>query len=578
MSGSLRVVDRIVGPVRLRLSIVGLISAAAGMTEALLLLIIARGAAAAVAGSDNDGSAVSIPFGLTVENLLWLGLVLVVLVFLLQLVAASAVAGLYSVSIHRARDRFLTKYSKTPWPAKAEIESSEVVQAATNVANKTAEAVLAAAQSITAGANFTALLVGALLINPLGALALIVGVFALLILVVPLIRIGRRTNARLVKDNLALLRAIQQYSVIGREVEVFGVQRESVSPIVELSSVQADGMRRARFALSAGSIVFKTSALGLIVVILLVARSFDGVSVAEFGGIALILLRSVSYGQAAQTQAQTFIESGPWVGDLDRLFDRLGTEQDSHRFQPTKVLDSRAGVNIRLDGVSFAYPGGTDALTDLNLELPSGQMIGVIGPSGAGKTTLIELLLRLRVPTSGVIWVNDVDLNQIDGASWNDRIAFVPQEPVLIRGTVRDNVRFFRDGISDEMVMNALQLAGVDFDSRAWIDGIDTDVGSLGDNVSGGQKQRVAIARALVGSPQLLVLDEPTSALDIASETTVTESLQKIRAGMTIVVIAHRLTTLRDCDLVVALDGGRIRAVGTPETLEELSAYMLADK
>jgi ATP-binding cassette subfamily B protein len=200
--------------------------------------------------------------------------------------------------------------------------------------------------------------------------------------------------------------------------------------------------------------------------------------------------------------------------------------------------------------------------------LGSGESLGVVGPSGAGKSTLIELLARLRLPTTGAIRVQGLEYQSISAAEWTRAVAFVPQEPKLLVGTVRENVCFHRWVASDDDVWAALTLARLADDIVRLPEGLDTHLGERANRLSGGQKQRLSIARALLTRPQLLILDEPTSALDTASERSITDTLRDLRNATTQIVIAHRLSTISGCDRLLLLKDGVQAGFGPPSELK----------
>jgi ABC-type multidrug transport system fused ATPase/permease subunit len=217
-----------------------------------------------------------------------------------------------------------------------------------------------------------------------------------------------------------------------------------------------------------------------------------------------------------------------------------------------------------LVGVGYRYPAGHEALADVDLRLGVGEALGVAGPSGAGKSTLVQVLLGLRVPTAGRYLVDGRPAAAYRAGDWARTVSLVPQEPKLIEGTIADNIRFLRAGITDRQVETASRQAGLDRDIAAWPEGIDRRVGPRHRALSGGQRQRVAIARALAGAPSLLVLDEPTSALDVECERVIQDTLAALKGAVTVVVIAHRLTTLQRCDRILLLRDGRVEACGSP--------------
>ena len=194
-------------------------------------------------------------------------------------------------------------------------------------------------------------------------------------------------------------------------------------------------------------------------------------------------------------------------------------------------------------------------------------MVGLIGPSGAGKTTVFDMVLRLLEPTKGALVLDGVPVSNIDINVWRKHIAYVPQDIFLINGTVRDNIRFFDENISDEDVTEAAKKAYIYKMIEKLPKSFDTEVGERGIMLSAGQRQRIAIARALARKPQLLLLDEATSALDTESEQHIQRAIHELKGKVTVCVIAHRLSTVHEADMLYVLEDGRIIESGTPSDL-----------
>jgi ABC-type multidrug transport system fused ATPase/permease subunit len=230
---------------------------------------------------------------------------------------------------------------------------------------------------------------------------------------------------------------------------------------------------------------------------------------------------------------------------------------------------------LAFDRVSFSYIPDRPVLQDLFFRVEAGETIGIIGPTGAGKSTISHLLLRLLEPTAGTYLLNERPISNFSLADWQSRVAYVPQEPRLFSGTVAENIRFFRP-LDDARVENAARLAYVHDEIIAMAQGYATPIGQQADAVSGGQRQRICLARALAGSPQVLLLDEPTSALDLLSEAAVEASLRELHGQVTIFIIAHRTSVLGICDRVLVLEDGRISAFGPVAELAQADAYYRA--
>jgi subfamily B ATP-binding cassette protein HlyB/CyaB len=218
--------------------------------------------------------------------------------------------------------------------------------------------------------------------------------------------------------------------------------------------------------------------------------------------------------------------------------------------------------------VNFRYRvDGPEVLRGIDLDIPAGQVVGVVGSSGSGKSTLAKLVQRLYVPESGRVLVDGIDLAMVD-ASWLRRqIGVVLQENVLFNRTVRENIALADPGMPLDRVVAAARLAGAHDFILQLPEGYDTMIGERGGTLSGGQRQRVAIARALVTDPRILVFDEATSALDLESEQAIQRNMRQICKGRTVLIIAHRLSTVRRCDRIITVEQGRIVEEGRHEDL-----------
>jgi ATP-binding cassette subfamily C protein len=242
-----------------------------------------------------------------------------------------------------------------------------------------------------------------------------------------------------------------------------------------------------------------------------------------------------------------------------------------HRGEPLEPVPLRR--SIRLEQVSYRYPGADrNAVDGVDVEIGTGESIGIVGPTGGGKSTLIDLVLGLLSPDSGRVLVDDSDIHtQLDG--WQRNLGVVPQAVYLLDSTLRRNIALgvADDAIDDARVQEAIRLAQLEPFVAALPKGLDTAVGERGVRLSGGERQRVAIARALYRRPAVIVFDEGTSALDNETESELLRALASLRRGRTLLIVAHRLTTVRDCDRILVVDGGRIIDQGTFDGLIDRS-------
>jgi ATP-binding cassette subfamily B protein len=224
---------------------------------------------------------------------------------------------------------------------------------------------------------------------------------------------------------------------------------------------------------------------------------------------------------------------------------------------------------IVLDNVGFRYPARpeTSALDGVSLTVEAGETVALVGPSGAGKSTVLQLLMRFYDPQSGAIRLDGVDLRDMARADFRGAMALVPQDPVIFAASALENIRFGRPEASEAEVQEAARAAAAHDFIAALPQGYGTYLGERGVMLSGGQKQRIAIARAILRDAKVLLLDEATSALDAESERAVQAAVDRLAQGRTLVVVAHRLATVKRADRIVVFDQGRIAAIGTHEAL-----------
>ena len=234
----------------------------------------------------------------------------------------------------------------------------------------------------------------------------------------------------------------------------------------------------------------------------------------------------------------------------------------------TQVLAWGEG-RVRFEDVSFAYNERTQTLKDVSFAVEPGQMIALAGPSGAGKSTILNLLLRFYDPSEGCVLIDEQNIREVTQQSLREGMAFVPQEAFLFNGSIADNIAYGRPDATREEMESATRAANAHDFIAALPDGYDTEIGERGLKLSGGQRQRLAIARAFLADPQLLILDEPTSAVEAESETIVQQSLERLMNGRTTFVTSHRLSLIRNADLILVFDGGQLVERGTHAQLLE---------
>jgi len=413
-----------------------------------------------------------------------------------------------------------------------------------------------------------------LAVTSLYLFSLNLGLMALLIL--PIMAIGRKVKklSRESQDKIAdasalageILNAVptvQAYTQEQREIKRFADR-------AEVSFITAIRRSRVRAALTA---IIIMAVMGSIIFVLWIGANLVNAGTMTGGQLASFVLYATLVAGGVSTMAEVWGDVMRATGATERLLELLHAKPAIVGADTAQLLPQTGKAEIQFDKVSFRYPSRlqTTALDKITLDIASGESVALVGPSGAGKTTLFQLLLRFYDVTDGSIRFNGQDIRNLSLHELRGKIAIVPQDSVIFSANALENIRYGRPDASDEEVIAAAKSAQVEEFINRLPDGYQTFLGERGTRLSGGQRQRIAIARAILKNAPLLLLDEATSALDAESEILVQEGLNAAMQGRTTLIIAHRLATVKKVDRIIVMDEGRIVEMGSPEDLRNQS-------
>jgi ABC-type multidrug transport system fused ATPase/permease subunit len=550
--------------------IVGLMcfSLLAGFTESLILTAVAQAAAALVAGM----ARVQVAMGplhedASVGTLLTVAFALALLRLALM-APLSVLPARIAASVQAAmRLNLFTAFTSASWTAQATDLEGHLQELMTSQVAAASQGAIQGTQCIIAGLSLLVLVFTALLLNVIAAVLVLGAAVTLFLLLRPLNAVGKRHAGALSQAQMRFASGVGEATRLAEETHVFGVAAGQRDRMAGLVTSTRDLVLRTQLLGNLIPNLYRGLIYVLVVGALGVLHVTHSGHIASLGAVVLLLVRAGGYGQALQGSYQFVLQALPYV-------ERVQDAEMRYRAS-TAVAGDRSFSEIRslaFEEVTFAYTPGRPVLRDLTFAVSGGEAVGVVGPSGAGKSTLVQILLRLRPPERGRYLVNGIPVEQISEPDWRARVAYVPQEPRLLHASVADNIRYFRK-VDDAAVEEAARLARIHDDVVGWVHGYDTLIGPRADAISGGQQQRICIARALVAKPELLVLDEPSSALDPRSESLLQESLRGLAARVTLIIIAHRFSTLEICTRVMVVVDGRLEAFDTPMNLIKENAY-----
>ena len=491
-------------------------------------------------------------------RILLLVLAIYVVAALLQLIQGRVLTGAVNRTIFRLRRDVEDKLNRLALPYFDQQPRGELLSRVTNDIDNVAQSLQQTLSQLLTSLLTVVAMVGMMIwISPL------LSVIALVTIPVTMVvtgMIGKRSQKHFVQQwkSTGDVNAVVEETFTGHElVKVFGRQAEADHEF----AVRNDALHHASFRAQFIS--------GIIMPTMMFIGNLNYVAVAVVGGLR------VASGTMSLGDVQAFIQysrqftqpltqvasmanlmqSG--VASAERVFAVLDApEQEPDNAEPARVEQTRG--RVAFDGVSFAYRADTPLIEDLDLVVEPGQTVAIVGPTGAGKTTLVNLILRFYELDGGRITLYGVDITAMSRNDLRSRIGMVLQDTWLFGGTIHDNIAYGRPGATDEEVLEAARATYVDRFVHSLPDGYQTVLNAEADNISAGERQLITIARAFLAAPSLLILDEATSSVDTRTELLVQKAMSALRSDRTSFVIAHRLSTIRDADLILVMEDGRI--------------------
>lgn len=544
---------------------VGVLALVAGFAEAGALVVIVALGADALGGAADAAGAVGLQ-SLRPSEQVGLGAVLIAVALAANVVASWTLAKISTGAVARLRFDLMSAHVGASARSQEQMSDGKMPELTGLGAYQAETAIGSVGAFVTSGALLLAYLAIAILTEPVAAVATLASGGVLILLTRPVAHRARSAMRRYVDRSADLLQWCAQVVELKTELRVFGVEHRALDELARRNREAARAGHRARFLLSASPSLYQSVALGLVLTGVLIARESTGVEPTALAAVTVLLVRALSLVQRISLALQGVGASAPHLEDVSST-----TREFLRSARSSGTLVGSGQGHLTVDDVSFAYDDGIPVLEQLSFSVAPGESVAIVGPSGGGKSTLLKLLLGLLQPDSGAVRIDGVDITDLDDGTLRTLVALVPQENRLLLGSVAENVAFLRT-FEPAAIEEALRSAAIE-DLPAIATG---DIGAGASSVSGGQRQRIGIARALVGEPTILLLDEPTSALDHVSEHVVNTTLRSVRGSMTVIVVAHRPSTVAACDRVLLLEEGRLRADGLLPELLQSEPYLRA--
>lgn len=428
----------------------------------------------------------------------------------------------------------------------------------------------AVAQIVQSFSGFCMYLLVAVNISPIMTLYALGGGVVLVFLLRPFLRRTQSIGQQAAGVEKQFAQFLSEHIIGMKSVKAAGAERPAIASgnahirLLRSLSIQQSFVR------TVSTSFFQPFSILLVVVLFMLTYHTPGFSIVSFAASLYLIQKIFTYLESGQNALQSISELVPYAQNVATFKRNLDLYRESAEGNAPFVFTKELAFN----GVSFAYGESKPILDGVDFSIRAGETVGLVGPSGAGKTSIADLLLRLFKPSAGSVLLDGMPSESIALSIWRKHIGYVSQDVFLLNDTIEENIRFYNPALTTEDIKSAAKQANIyDFVMKL-PEGFTTTTGDRGVMLSGGQRQRVALARALAGKPALLILDEATSALDHESEKLIHESIRALHGKVTVLIIAHRPSTVAEADTILVLGHGRILERGTPqELLQKHNSY-----
>lgn len=541
-------------------------SLAAGVCEALILTMFAR---IALSASGASGNTLALPLvgELSVNQAILAAAVAV----LARMAASGAVAwSLAAISFNltrRIRGGLAGSYLRANYVAQDALGAGELQQVIMGFPSRATSLVQGIAVSASSGLTMAAMLSAAFVSDAVATLGLVVVAIGSTVVLGPFRRRIKGLSGAGVEKQVDLAEALKDLVSTRLEISAFGLRGRFLDGMSDLIFEDARIGRRATFLKAITTPLFTSVAYFAVIAALVAVAAADSSDLWSMAPVILIVIRTLQYAMNVQNGLLVWAEVQPFLERLSATDLALRESVCSTGGNPL----SEVGL-IRLESVGFRYPesAGGRGVTNISFEVRRGERMGLVGPSGGGKSTLLKLIANVLAPSEGRIQVGTHSVGEVRSEVWGSLVGYVPQSPGMLSASIRENILLRREGFSDTQIWAACKAADFASVVEQLPDGLDTELGPKGTLLSGGQLQRLAIARALLAAPSVLLLDEPTSALDSDAEAEVTAAFRGLPSEVTVLIASHRKTILQDCTRVLLVDRETARDVKGDELLAAL--------